>query len=237
MGTGERPGGMIDVGPIPPLRAVTMGAASLSHLRRELIAVRVVMTVGTGLFSYGETQPWATFAVALATRHGLVAAHQREVGRVVHVGAECGWVEAMRVVALSTLPAITFRKLTSMHIAMTVGALFELQLSISPIRRKRRSMTSRTIHTHVLAVKRKRSALMGAQGNALGHSKPTYVAMTVLTPTAKGCLVDAPMTGHATRATGGGAHITSIMALAALDAAMTSAKTDTRMHRANALHA
>jgi hypothetical protein len=168
----ERPDRVIDVGTIPSERRVAMGAASITHLSRELIAVWVGMAVHAQTIVYVQVEARVRIAVATTTARCLVATLQREASLAVHLHGERRGTKALLVVAACAFASLTFGELSAVNILVATIAAIELQASITAILDKARFMAARTRYFFVLAAKWEYRIRVRAQCDRARHAEP-----------------------------------------------------------------
>jgi hypothetical protein len=128
---GQRPYAMVDSGRVPPTLGVAVRTTTGPHLRRELITVRVLVTVGTNHGSELEVGAGPLAYMAARARHRLMPPPQRKARPCVLLDRERRRPKPMLVVAAR---AIGLAECPSMGVTVTVVALVELELPISSLR-------------------------------------------------------------------------------------------------------
>jgi hypothetical protein len=94
----ERPCAVVDAWGVPPALGVAVRATTGTHLRRKLIAVRVVVTVGASRGGELQARAGALASMAARARHGLMSPAERESRSSVLLYGEGRGPEAMLVV-------------------------------------------------------------------------------------------------------------------------------------------
>lgn len=127
--SGERPRAVIDLGSIPALGGMAGGASALGHFCSELVAVRIVVTIGALPCLEPEVVPRALTSVTAATGHRLVFSFQGEISPRVLGHGERGRPEPVHVM---TGGAVGRAELATVGVPMTVVALGILEATIAP---------------------------------------------------------------------------------------------------------
>jgi hypothetical protein len=80
-----------------------MRATAVAHLRGELLAVWVLVTVTAGSCLHGQDVPRPLRLVAIAARNELVTCFQRKLGSPVLLDGEASWPKPVHVVACGAI--------------------------------------------------------------------------------------------------------------------------------------
>jgi len=119
MGAGQRPGAVVDLGRVPPARRMAARTASFRHLPRELVPVRVFVTIGALPGLHAQVVSWPLGSVTCATRNRLVLSLEWKIRALVLRDGKEGGPEAVLVMAGR---AVRGTKLASMYVTVAVGA-------------------------------------------------------------------------------------------------------------------
>lgn len=99
VGTGQRPGAVVDFGRIPATLGMAMRTAPIPHLDGELVAVRVVVAIDAALRFQLEIVSRPLCAVATGAGYRLMPPHEGELGPAVLLHGEPRRPESVLVVA------------------------------------------------------------------------------------------------------------------------------------------
>lgn len=174
-----------------------MRTAPVAHFAGELIAVRVVVAIDTTLRSQLQIVSRPLCPMANGARCGLVPPEEGELGSAVLLDGELRRPEPVLVVAGR---AVCLSKRPAMHVSMAVGALLELQATISPLRGKLGRVALVTCNTLMQTFERKDGERMSAEPDLLRQPGPADARMATLTSIAELGFMHRRMAGDAVRA-------------------------------------
>lgn len=209
----EWPFAMVDARGVPSDVGVAVRASASTHLRSELITVRVLMTVGTSKCAELQTGPGTLPSMTARTRYRLMPTPEWKTRSRMLLYRKGRWPEAMLIVAART---IGLAKRPAMDITMTVAALVELELSVSPLQWELGRMAPLAGHVAVHPLEREARLRVCAKADGAWQLQPAYAGVTALTPITERRFVNLLMAGYASPARARRLHIASIVAVFAL---------------------
>lgn len=234
--TDERPDRVIDLRLVPVERRVTLRAATLRHLGRELRAVRVRVAVRARLLWLHEGEARSRAGMTAAARRRAMLAVERELRRRVLDDAEQRGREAIDGVALRALAVVALLELALVRVAVARRARPELQVAIALRDGLARLVTLRALDACVLARERiPRLAVIRAAG-LLGRADPLDRRVAVLAVGAEPREVNRPVTARARAALGRWLVVAAIVALLARDARVAVREREPRVVGAHLVH-
>lgn len=223
---GQGPDAVIDSGRFPASLRMAMGAASVAHFCRELVAVRVVMTTSAAPRLQSETISWTFASVTARAWDRLMLALQGEIGSAVLLHGEQSGPEPLLVMAART---IRRSEPSPMHIAMAVPTLLKAKIPVSPLQGQLGGVATRARDLPVPAFEWKGGKRMGTKSDLSWEPRPANAGMTTLTAIAEFCFMHLSMTGNALRAGTRRFDVALVVATFALRLGVTSRKAQDRM--------
>ena len=220
--TGERPGRVIHARSLPTGGRMAGRAPVLSHLGRELIAMRVLVAAGASVIVDGEGESGARRIVAAAACHGLVLAFEGEGRRRMELDPEGRRRKRPFRVAGPALAAVARGERAVVLVLVAVGAVVEREPAVALVASQLRSMTARTLGLTVRSTKRKRCPVVYPQTQPIRQPEPSNRAVTARAVATEVRLVRILVAADAPRAFGRRRAETGGVAAAALDVRVTA---------------
>jgi hypothetical protein len=159
---GERPYAVIDLRRLPSAFRMAMRATAGAHLGGKLLAVRVLVAVAASSRLRGQRVSRPLRLVAIAAGNELVSCFEGELSSPVLLDGKSGRPEPVHVVARGTVDGTEG---SAVHVAMTVGALLELETPKSLLRRKLGGVAAPAIDVTVQALEREAGEWMSTKPN------------------------------------------------------------------------
>ena len=233
VGAGQRPRGMIDVRPIPPVDRVALRASSLRHLGGELIAVGVVVALvaARGIEVPAEARSLARVAAAAGHREVATLERQRS-GRVLRA-PERRRCKSLYAMAVPTLAARSLRELSTVRVRVTARARIEFELAIATLPRNAGHVAGGALHLLVRADEGERGVLMGPQTDRSGEPLPADRSVAAFARATEIGLVHGVVTAHAVGTGGGRGVEAAVVTALAPDLVVTVREAETGVVLAN----
>jgi len=189
----ERPDAVVDLGEVPSAGVVAVRAASLRHLLRKLIPMRIGVAIAARFLRYLQIDARARARMACGARCSHVPAEERERRCRVEVGTKKRRMKSAGRVAGLAFTAVGRSEFALVPILVAIGAPGKGEFAEPPIGREIGSVTAGAGGLGVTAGQRIDRSRVSGESHAAWQTHPLNGAVTAVARPAEGRIVHRPV--------------------------------------------
>src|ERR1700690_2688154 len=223
----ERPDTVVNLGEVPSAGIMAVCTASLRHLLRKLIPMRIGMAIAAGFLGYLQIDARARSRMAGGARRSHVLAKERERRCCVEVGTKKSRMKPARRVAWLAFTTVGRSEFAPVPIQMAICAPRKGEFAEPSIGREIRSVTAGASGLGVTAGQRVDRSRVSRESHASWQPHPLNGAVTAVASPAERRIVHRPVAGHTLGSLRRRDQVPAIMARTECDGRVATGQTQT----------